>query len=435
MVENASKTSAFPVAQPGKGAALVPRVAILFFRFGPYHLARLNAAAQVMSVWGIEACLSDDIYAWDKVAGSNDFRRLTLTDRNSDDPKWKQELRRKIRVALDAIKPHAVVIPGWIFPDALSALEWCAETKTPAVVMSESTAWDEARVFWKEWIKGRLVKMCAAALAGGTAHAEYLAQLGMAKGRIFLGYDVVDNDYFAAHAAEIRNQRSVISGLGSPVSDLPSSPFFLASARFIGKKNLPRLINAYARYRDLARKSGLGNGESKIWELVLLGDGPLRSSLCGLRSSLGLEACIHLPGFKQYGELPGYFGLAGAFVHVSTTEPWGLVVNEAMASGLPVLVSNRCGCAQDLVQEGVNGFSFDPRNVEELGQRMFELSAFPRSKLSAWGSESRRIISAWGPQRFASGLQAAVAASTKAGPPSFHVLDRKILKLLLRRPR
>jgi hypothetical protein len=79
------------------------------------------------------------------------------------------------------------------------------------VVMSESTAWDERRVFWKEWIKSRLVKMCVAGLAGGTPHADYLAQLGLPRDRIFKGYDIVDNDYFAAgrrsQKSGIRNQK------------------------------------------------------------------------------------------------------------------------------------------------------------------------------------------------------------------------------------
>jgi 1,2-diacylglycerol 3-alpha-glucosyltransferase len=59
-------------------------------------------------------------------------------------------------------------------------------------------------------------------------------------------------------------------------------------------------------------------------------------------------------------------GLASAFIQASTTEQWGLVVNEAMASGLPVLVSERCGCAPDLVKNGVNGYTFDPYDIKEI---------------------------------------------------------------------
>ena len=84
---------------------------------------------------------------------------------------------------------------------------------------------------------------------------------------------------------------------------------------------------------------------------------------------------VLLPGFKQYPELPLYYGLAGAFVLPSLTEPWGLVVNEAMAAGLPVVVSDRCGCASDLVRPGENGFAFDPCDIEQLAALLGQFRA------------------------------------------------------------
>src|SRR5262249_38238680 len=162
---------------------------------------------------------------------------------------------------------------------------------------------------------------------------------------IFLGYDAVDNEHFKKGAEKSRNQ---------PTNNEPKLPqrFFLASARFVREKNLAGLINAFARYRELARTATVDGGprtvDCKPWDLVLLGDGPLRAELEAQLSALGLQEFVSMPGFKQYDELPPYYGKASAFVHASTIEPWGLVVNEGMASGLPVLVSNRCGCAQDL---------------------------------------------------------------------------------------
>ena len=293
--------------------------------------------------------------------------------------------------------------------------------------MSESNAWDETRVTWKEWIKGCVVKMCSASLAGGRPHADYLAQLGMPRDRVFLGYDAVDNDYFSTKADESRKQNAETKKkLGLP------DHYFLASARFVEKKNLTRLIQAYARYHELVGKEESGKQKSAIWKLVLLGDGPLKSDLCRLISDLNLNGHVQMPGFVQYPQLPAFYGLAGAFVHASTTEQWGLVVNEAMASGLPVLVSNRCGCAQDLVQDGVNGFTFDPENTGGLADLMLKISVsdFP---LPAFGDASRRIIADWGPERFASGLKAAVDCALAAPHRKGTFLDRVLLGLLLRR--
>ena len=138
-----------------------------------------------------------------------------------------------------------------------------------------------------------------------------------------------------------------------------------------------------------------------------------------------------MPGFKQYPDLPAYYGLANAFIHASTTEPWGLVVNEAMASGLPVLVSNRCGCAADLVREGVNGFTFDPCNVEEIAQKMFQLSAFQPFKLSAFADASLEIISSWGTNRFADGLKQAADCALQTGAAKDSLVQKWFLKMLI----
>jgi glycosyltransferase involved in cell wall biosynthesis len=171
---------------------------------------------------------------------------------------------------------------------------------------------------------------------------------------------------------------------------------------------------------------------SAPWDLVIVGDGELRPEIETAIARFDLGQSVHLAGAKSYSDIPAYYVMANAFIHASTTEQWGLVVNEAMASGLPVLVSNRCGCAQDLVQEGVNGFTFDPYNVEAMAQKMFQLSTL-NSQLSTMCAASQRIISAWGPERFADGLQSAVRKALAVGPIKPTMLQRVILKILLNR--
>jgi 1,2-diacylglycerol 3-alpha-glucosyltransferase len=398
------------------------RVAVLFWRLGPYHHARLNAAGKVIEIIGVEACGMEDTYAWEKVEGAAAFERVTLTEQQVHDDDWNRELSERMRSALTRIKPKVVVVPGWSSIDALSALSWCAETRTRVVMMSETTAWDGLRVPWKEWIKRRLAKRCATALVGGTPHKDYMQRLGFAGPRIFLGYDAVDNDYFENGAAAAKeHQAEFRKRLRLP------ERFFLASARFVAKKNLARLVEAYARYRQMAGKLRA----SEAWDLVLLGDGPLRDSLMRQVSSLNLQKCVHLPGFKQYVDLPAYYGLASAFIHASTVEQWGLVVNEAMATGLGVLVSDRCGCAIDLVRSGVNGITFDPHSVEELSKRMRDFSS-PGFDLAGMGRASKSIISEWGPGRFADGLTRAVNLAMTLPEPSFNALDRLLLNSLLK---
>jgi 1,2-diacylglycerol 3-alpha-glucosyltransferase len=410
-----------------------PKLAVLFHRLGPYHHARLAAVAlrrdsneaAKFSLVTVQGCSMDRIYAWDKVSDSDNFPVDTLFQDGALDDQPKGEVLRRMTETLNKIDPAIVVVPGWMDSMALAALAWCGSNQVPAVCMSESTEWDAQRTSWREAVKRRIVGLCSAALVGGSPHRDYMVKLGMPAERIFSGYDAVDNQYFADKSAESRMQKVE----NRKKYNLPEH-YFLASARFVEQKNLPRLLEAYALYR---KKAQAGNPLAATWDLVLLGDGPLRPDVGRLISELQLGGCVHLPGFKQYHELPVYYGLASAFAHASTMEPWGLVVNEAMASGLPVLVSNRCGCANDLVHEGVNGFTFDPDNVEQMAEVMFRMAnrATGEIDLKRMGDASREIIKAWGPERFAQGLYSAVEMALKHPCPQIDLLDRVLLKGLI----
>ena len=362
------------------------RIAILFDNLGPYHLARLTAtAAAGMTVIAVETRGKSKEYAWDKVESGVALDRVTLVPHNEDDP-GKREIGRRLTDLLTRRAPDVVAIPGWSDHVALAALRWARSAKVPVIVMSESNRDDGPRVWLREQVKRILLSLCAAGLAGGSRAAAYLDALGMPPERIATGYDVIDNAYFAAGAAAARADPGLRQSLGLP------DRYFLCCSRFIAKKNLPLLVDAYARYHVEAAASG-----ALPWGLVIAGDGAERPAVEARIAAHDLGEAVKLAGFVQYDGLPGYYGLAGAFVLASTVEQWGLVVNEAMASGLPVLVSNRCGSAADLVKEGVNGFTFDPGDSGALAARMREISEGDGLKM---GSESARIIADWAPERF-----------------------------------
>lgn len=396
-------------------------VAVIFHRLGPYHWARMEAAAKNLKLLAIEEAADSAEYAWDKVEGEASFRRLTLFGSGEGGEVERCEMPARIWAALEQARPSAVAVPGWTDRAALAAILWCMrpDRRTPVVVMSASTVRDAPRVWWKEWIKRRIVGLCGAGLAGGTLQTEYLAQLGMPVARIFTGYDVVDNEHFAAGAETARREAATLRARLA----LPER-YFLACNRFVEKKNLSRLLAAYASY--------VRENEAEAWDLVLLGDGPLRGALASQAEALGLRSRVHFPGFQQYDSLPAYYGLAGAFVHVSTSEQWGLVVNEAMAAGLPVVVSDRCGCAADLVVEGRNGFCLDPFDVAGITRCLVRISADPDERRRL-GEGSRAIIRPWSVDRFADGLQSAVAAARNQPPRSrAPMLNRLLVRALLR---
>jgi glycosyltransferase involved in cell wall biosynthesis len=147
--------------------------------------------------------------------------------------------------------------------------------------------------------------------------------------------------------------------------------------------------------------------EDKAWDLVLCGDGELRSQLEAQITQAGIADYVHLPGFLQQNELLPYFAHGSCFIHTSIQEQWGLVVNEAMAAGLPVLVSNRCGCYEDLIIEGVNGFGFDPENVQQLTNLMVKMSS-EEIDLHKMSDAALAHIQRFSPDYFAQGLTQAV---------------------------
>lgn len=372
------------------------RLAILVRRIGPYHVARLRALAQRLGkqkVTAIEVHGCGGVYPWEEIPVEQAFEQCRLFN-DAQEATAVSLLWKRIESFLDAIAPSVVAVPGWADPAALAAMAHCRRRGIPVVMLSDSTAADASRHWWREAVKRQIVTFAAAALVAGQPHVAYAVALGLPPERVFTAYDVVDNAHFANGAASARTRAEALRrSLGLP------DRYFLACSRFVEKKNLSRLLDAYALYRRTAGHSA--------WGLVLLGDGPLRPLLEQRVETLGLRDCVFMPGFKQYDELPAYYGLANAFVHASVVDQWGLVVNEAMAAGLPVIVSTRCGCSPDLVEPGYNGLRFDPLDTAALASCLVEMVS-DRCDRPAMGAASEAIIRDWTPERHADALLRAV---------------------------
>lgn len=397
------------------------RLAVLIENLGPYHVARLAGAARTMDVLSIEVLDKSGVYAWQRPDLPASLAHVQLgAVKGAGGTGW-TELLRHYDEHIAPFRPDAIAVTGWSTLADIAATHWAVRRGLPVIVMSDSTPWDFRRSLVVNRLKGRLLRHYAAALVGGRSHRDYLVSLGMPPEAIFLGYDAVDNDYFAAGTSAARGKRVMPELEGG--RRLPAAAHgrtFLASGRFIEKKNLRRLIEAYGQFRR-------GRADDPAdWPLVILGDGRLRAELEAQRKAQGLEAHVHLPGFRQYGDLPAFYAMAGAFVHASTTEQWGLVVNEAAASGLPLIVANRCGCAAELVEEGVNGFTFDPLDDGALAGLLGRIAECDQR--AAMGAASRRIVAAWGPERFGAGLKAAAEYALAQGQRRLTVLDRLLIR-------
>ena len=367
------------------------RIVLHWPRLGPYHLARLRGAHEFFSARGVtvtalEIAGMDRTYGWKREEQRTVFERRTLFPDRYYEDLGETELKMAIFVALDELSPDAVAINGYGFRDSRICLDWCTSRKTKAILMTETTAADKPRTWLREVAKRLLLRRFDAAICGGRRHREYLLSLGTAPYRVFTKYDVVDNGYFSS-PPRVDEEASALPGLDDP------RPFFLTSNRFIARKNLRTLLHAYARYR-----SASPNG----WRLVLLGSGDQEAELRRLVADLAVPD-VTFAGFRQIEELPFHYAAADCFIHPALTEPWGLVVNEAMAAGLPVIVSSGAGCTDDLVEHGSNGFVFDPANVNDLARCMTTLTT-DASLQTRMRARSRQIIGAWTVRDFAQEL-------------------------------
>lgn len=365
------------------------RLAIIFDNFGPYHHARVLALAERCEVCSIQVNASARDYRWGTIPDrQTPVHTLCSSDGIAPAPAvdYVALLRRRFEIE----RPHVIAVPGWHAAVSIAAIRCAIDARVPVIMMSESTRSDSPRRAFREFAKRQILALCSGAIVGGTPHVEYVESLGLPRSAIVDGYDVVDNNHFAEGAVAAR---SASSGIREELR-LPQR-FFLASSRFIKRKNLRRLIAAYDLYR---RTHGQG-----VWGLVILGYGPEEEALRGQVAARDLGNHVQIRGFVPYESLPIYYGLAEAFVHPALSEPWGLVVNEAMAAGLPVLVSNTVGCAHDLVRDGETGFTFDPSATRQIAD-CFARLANDSSLRHRLAKGARRHIAAWTPARFGDNL-------------------------------
>ncbi len=385
----------------------------------PYHHARFEAFASAFDGEAhlVQVTDRDEFDVLEFQAPERSYVLHTLFPGRKRTTLPGKDLWAGLNQCLRGIAPDCVCVSGWGMEIGRMMQLWSLFHRVPSVMFSESTAYDMERSRWKEWIKGKLVAAASSALVGGTPHADYVQRLGMDPSAVFLGHNVVDSAHFSAPAPERPS---------SLPADLEQDPYYVVCTRFGRKKNIPALVRAYAAYEERCRESG-----KESLRLVIAGDGELREEVEAAVAEYDAAGRVLLLGAVGYVVLPWLYQNSQAFVHASTTEQWGLVVNEAMAAGAPVLVSRRTGCAPDLVQDGRNGFQFDPHSESDMSEILWQFANLPTERKRDMGRCSREIVSDWGPDRFAAGLASAVGVAMQADVAKKTLLPRLLLRFLL----
>ena len=396
-------------------------IAVFTQQIGHYHSARFKAALPLFKRLTVVSTMNAAEFDQFLNSDLKDISALLLFDgRDSYLSAVRQgKIRQSVHRALDMLKPSVVAVAGWAFPESLSAISWAHQNGAKIIMMSDSQMHDAKRQTVREVIKSRVVKACDAALVAGRTHRDYIVDLGMPRESVFFGYDVVDNHHFAKGSDRARAEGNILRArLGLP------ERYILASARFIEKKSLAQLLRGFAQALKQAQTPH---------HLVILGDGPQRTLLEEVVTSTNLETRVIFVGFKDYHALPAYYGLAEGFVHVSRSEQWGLVINEAAAAGLPLVVSSVCGAATELVKRGVNGFLVEANNTDDIAASLIRLMCLTTKEREAMGRASRLIVACWGTERFAQGLQEASNAALSAPRRKLNNFDVTLLRLMSRK--
>ena len=315
-------------------------------------------------------------------------------------PSWRRRFGRYslllnwgAEAALRQAAPDFIVCGGYNYVASWRAMAWARRNRVPFSLWAESTSRDiRSDYALIEFLKTRFLRACDAFVVPGKSSVEYLRNYGMPEEIIFTAPNAVDTQLFARRAEAIRGDATT----HREALRLPAR-FFLLAGRLVPEKGIFDLLRAYgALPSDLRKEMGL----------VFVGDGPARSAL--LQGAAATDpGSVQVVGFAQRELLAAYYALADVFVFPTHTDPWGLVVNEAMACGLPVISSAAAGCAADLVENGWNGRVVSPDDVEQLAAAMAELAGDNELR-SLMGRRSRERIELYSPEACAAGMANAV---------------------------
>ena len=305
-------------------------------------------------------------------------------------------LNRGLCSALDALNPQVTICGGYNYVASWQALWWAKRHGVEFVLWSESNSHDaRARRPWIEFMKTYFLRHCDRFVVPGKSSLEYLRSLGSPQNSIFTAPNAVDNrlfstqaEYARAHAGEFRERMK-----------LPSR-YILFVGRLVAEKGVFDLLEAYGKLEGRLRSDVA---------LVFAGDGVSKDQLAEQAKQID-PGMICFPGFTQREDLAGIYALAELLILPTHSDPWGLVVNEAMACGLPIVVTNVAGCSADLVEDGCNGFVIPPRDSEKLSMAIDSILRKPELQRQMRTCSVERIQS-YSPDACAAGL-AAVATFT-----------------------
>jgi len=262
-------------------------------------------------------------------------------------------LRLMTRLTWEVLSAKAdlIVLPGYHRPEYWAMLAACVVTRKRRAVFCDSTARDRPYRLHRSIAKRLFFSLCDGYFGFGQRSRDYLMSLGARRERIFVPCQA------AALPGAFSPQRALAERArhrrGAP-------PVFLFVGRLAHEKGIATLLDAFAHL----------HAQRPDARLRIVGSGPQRTALHAQAAALGLDGALAFAGSLQGEPLSREYYGATCLVLPSRSEPWGLVVNEALAHGCPAIVSDRCGCVPELIVDGVSGYTFAAGDAGALQRTM-----------------------------------------------------------------
>jgi glycosyltransferase involved in cell wall biosynthesis len=299
--------------------------------------------------------------------------------------------------ALRRARPDVVVVSGWSTFASQAAVAWSRARRVPYVLLVESHDLGP-RAGWRRAVKSaivpRLLRGAVSTLVVGSAARESVVARGAPPDRVRIFANTVDvvrwrdrAERLAARRRELRAERELVD----------TEVVVVSAGRLVPEKGLDLLVRAIA-----------DAGDERL-RLLIAGDGPERDRLTELARELGVRLSIR--GDLPEEGLAEEYVAADVFALLSLHETWGVVVNEAAASGLPLVVSDRVGAAYDLLRDGQNGFLVTAGDVDAAAVALRRLAEEPELRRRA-GDRSRELVAGWSYEPSVESFVAAVREAT-----------------------
>ena len=340
-------------------------------------------------------------YQWDTpvLEGHN---YVLLSQGRSLEERMNREAAVRLWGALSGGRYDAVWLHGYMQPENWIAFMAAIYSRTPVLLRGESNLLDP-RTLLRSAVKTAalrlLVRQSAACLYIGAANRKYYEHYGAREAQLVSMPYVVDNSFFSQSWARLLPQRSHIRQRFG-IHD--AAPVILAAGKLVPKKAPLDVLQAFARVRSNVN-----------CHLLFAGDGALRAEIERTVRDQRIPN-VHVTGFLNQSEMPTAYTAADVQVLSSRfQETWGLTINEGMNFHLPVIVSDRVGCAQDLVRHGLNGYIFPAGDVDMLAYHLQQAVTRP-ARLQVMGEESAAIVSKWGLPEAVYGLVSALRLTVSA---------------------